>query len=340
MAKKVKMADIATALNVSTVTVSKALSGQKGVSEEMRQRIRELASELGYQHSQASIKAERMPSYNIGVIVPTEYFGKFESFYWQMYQEVATESLKKGCFTLLEVISPEDEADLTLPMLVKEQKADGIILIGRPDSSYIKKIRDESKMPLVCLDFFDESGNCDSVISDGFYGTYILTNHLFDKGHNEIAYVGTLLYTGSITDRYLGYLKSMMEHGVEVKKEWVLDDRDWERGDVTGFEFKLPQKMPHAFVCNSDLTASALIKAVREQGYRVPEDISVVGFDNFLFPGLCDIGITTYEVDTKEMARKSISILLKKINRQNYKTGIHIVEGSLIQKDSVLMRIR
>ena len=95
MAKKVKMADIATALNVSTVTVSKALSGQKGVSEEMRQRIRELASELGYQHSQASIKAERMPSYNIGVIVPTEYFGKFESFYWQMYQEVATESLKK-----------------------------------------------------------------------------------------------------------------------------------------------------------------------------------------------------------------------------------------------------
>lgn len=335
MAKKVKMADIATVLNVSTVTVSKALSGQKGVSEEMRHKIKELALELGYQISTPLKETERTVSYNIGVIVPAEYFGKFESFYWQMYQEVATESLKKGCFTLLEVISPKDEEDLTLPMLVKEKKADGIILIGRPDSSYIRKIREESNMPVVCLDFFDESGNCDSVISDGFYGTYILTNHLFDLGHRQIAYVGTLLYTGSITDRYLGYLKSMMEHGEEVQKDWIMDDRDWETGDVTGFGFKFPQIMPHAFVCNSDLTASTLIKALREKGYRVPEDISVTGFDNFLFPGLCDIGITTYEVDIKEMARKSISILMKKINRQSNKTGIHIIEGSLIRKESV-----
>ena len=61
--------------------------------------------------------------------------------------------------------------------------------------------------------------------------------------------------------------------------------------------------MPTAFVCNCDLAASYLIRKLENEGYRVPEDVSVVGFDNFLYPGLCDIGITTYEVDISEMAR-------------------------------------
>ena len=81
------------------------------------------------------------------------------------------------------------------------------------------------------------------------------------------------------------------------------------------------ENMPTAFVCNSDLTASMVINQLEEQGYRVPEDFSVVGFDNYLFPGLCDVEITTYEVDIREMANKAIHVLLKKsagnvINRE------------------------
>ena len=93
--------------------------------------------------------------------------------------------------------------------------------------------------------------------------------------------------------------------------------------------------MPTAFVCNCDLSASQLIKKLKEKGYRVPEDISVVGFDNYLYPGLCDVEITTYEVDMKEMARKSINNLLRKISGEYYKQGITIVEGHIVLKDSV-----
>ena len=78
-----------------------------------------------------------------------------------------------------------------------------------------------------------------------------------------------------------------------------------------------------------------LIKQLEDQGYRIPEDISVVGFDNYLYPGLCDVDITTYEVDMKEMARKTIHILLKKMNGEHYKQGISIVEGHLVEKNSV-----
>ena len=83
------------------------------------------------------------------------------------------------------------------------------------------------------------------------------------------------------------------------------------------------------------MTASKLIKQLEDQGYRVPDDISVVGFDNYLYPGLCDVDITTYEVDMNEMAQKTIHILLKKMNGEHYKQGISIVEGRLVEKNSV-----
>ncbi len=338
MAKKVRMADIAGLLNVSTVTVSKALSGQKGVSEEMREKIKKLADQLGYKPPSTMNRAGKNKSKNsrnIGIIVPGRYFGKYDSFYWMMYQEVATWAVQEECFTMLEVISEEDEKKQELPKLIKEKKVDGIILIGRPQNGYIKKIREDRSIPMVCLDFFDDFSNCDSVISDGFYGTYMLTNYLFNMGHKDIAYVGTLLYTSSITDRYFGYCKSMMEHGRKICEEWVMDDRDWETGDVANFEIKFPERMPTAFVCNCDLTASVLIKNLRKKNYRVPHDISVVGFDNFLYPGLCDIGITTYEANVKEMAQKSIRILLDKINHVKIKSGVRVVGGEIVYKESV-----
>ena len=155
-------------------------------------------------------------------------------------------------------------------------------------------------------------------------------------GHRRIAYVGTILSTGSITDRYFGYVKSLLEHGIEVRDDWVIEDRDKETGEIDVERLiKLPEEMPSAFVCNCDLTAGYLIKKLQDAGYRVPGDVSVAGYDNYLFPGFCDVAITTYEVDMKEMARRAIHTLTKKINGENYRQGICIVEGHLVVKDSV-----
>ena len=85
MAKAVKLADIAERVGVSTVTVSKALSGQKGVSEEVREKIRSIAEELGYQQPSAARKSQNQKSYNIGILISERFLDKYESFYWQMY---------------------------------------------------------------------------------------------------------------------------------------------------------------------------------------------------------------------------------------------------------------
>lgn len=334
MAKAVKLADIAQKCNVSTVTVSKALSGQKGVSEEMREKIVSIAEELGYKTPSAIKQLKDKQSYNIGVLVEEKFLDKYDSFYWQMYQAVATKAVSKECFTMLELISSEQEKNLVLPKLIQENKVDGFIIIGMLSSQYLAMLEKNTSLPYIYMDFYNREYNCDSVITDNYYGMFRLTNHLIDNGHKEIGYVGRLLATDSITDRYFGYSKAMFENHLEIKPEWIIEDRD-EEGELYRQGFTLPKNLPTAFACNSDMSAGVLINTLEKQGIRVPEDVSVVGFDNYIFPGTCDVEITTYEVDIKEMARKSVNNLLKKISGESYKKGISIVEGKIIYKNSV-----
>lgn len=339
MAKAVKLADIAERLDVSTVTVSKALSNQKGVSEEMRAKIKQLANELGYVPPSAGRRAKEQKSYNIGVIIAEQFLDTGESFYWQMYQMVTTKAVSKGCFTMLEVISKQDETELNMPKLVQEQKVDGIVVIGRMNTEYLSALDENSKIPTVYMDFYDETKDCDAVISDSFYGMYRMVNYLFSMGHEKIAYVGTLLSTGSITDRYFGYAKALLEHGQRVREDWVINDRRIETGKLDRENMlQLPKDMPTAFACNCDFTAYEVIKKLKAAGYRVPEDISVVGYDNYLYPGLSDVAITTYEVDMKEMARRAIHTIVRKISGDNYRKGVFVVEGHPVYKESVLPR--
>ena len=336
MAKTVKLADIAAIVGVSTVTVSKALSDQKGVSEELRVRIKKLADEMGYKQPSTVRKLQAHKSYNIGVLIAEMFLDKYDSFYWQMYQALTTRAVSKGCFTMLEVVSAVNEEAGNLPMIIQEHKVDGLIVIGAMSSGYLTILNEQSGVPVIYMDYYDEKQACDAVISNSYYGTYALTNYLIHMGHRKIAYVGTLLATESITDRYFGYMKSLMEHGIEMKPEWLIEDRDVDSGFIdTQNKLMIPKDMPTAFVCNCDLTASYMIKKLQQNGYRVPEDVSVVGFDNYLYPGLCNIKITTYEVDIKEMARRTIHNLLKKMGNENYKPGVFIVEGRVVYKESV-----
>ena len=332
MAKTVKMSDIAERLNVSTVTVSKALSDQKGVSDEMRNKIKKLALEMGYQKP-ISKPEDRSRSFNVGVIVPEDYIEKYQTFYWEMYQEINMAAVKNNSFVMLEVLNAADEKAGIPPKLLKENKVDGLIVLGGLQSDYLKMIKEHYATPTVYLDFYDSNIKEDSVISNSFYGTYMLTNYLFDKGHTNIGFVGTVLATKSITDRYLGYMKSLLEHEKKIREDWVLDDRDSERHNFQKFLF--PEEMPTAFVCNCDSIASWVIRELEKEGFRVPEDVSVVGFDDFLYPGLCNIPLTTYAVNMTKMAETGVRLLVKKMTGGETSEGMHLIEGRFIERKSV-----
>ena len=338
MAKAVKMADIAQVMGVSTVTVSKALSNQKGVSEELRAKIKQKAAEMGYRTASAlgQEHAKRSVSYTIGAIVADRFLDKYDSFYWTLYQEVATVAVQRGCFTMLEVLQSEDESRMIMPKLLQEKKTEGLVIIGRLKKEYLDKLMEYADVPVLFLDFYEKSGRCDSVVSNSYFGMYTMTNYLFDMGHTDIGFVGNVLSTDSVTDRYFGYVKSLYEHNVDVNPDWVINDRDPDTGRSDGgFKVQLPKTMPTAFVCNSDVAATLLVRTLEGAGYRVPEDISVVGYDNYQPPGLCDVRITTYEVDMREMAKRTVKNMIRKISGDHYKQGVYIVNGRIIHKDSV-----
>lgn len=159
------------------------------------------------------------------------------------------------------------------------------------------------------LDFYDEHADIDSVVTDNFYGAYELTNYLIAQGHRDIAYAGNIYSTSSIQDRFLGYYKSLLEHRLPLRNEWVLSDRDDEGAFV---EMELPQPLPTAFVCNCDQVAHNLVHKLIALGYRVPEDCSVVGFDNDVYATLIVPQLTTVGVDIEQMARTAIDSMMKK----------------------------
>ena len=335
MAKSVKLSDIAEKLGVSKVTVSKALSNQKGVSEEMRRKIKELAAELGYVSPSSSKLSRDAKSYNIGILVAERYFDQTQSFYWSMYQEAAIYALSKNSFTMLEVVSSTDEEDCNVPKLIESDKINGIIIIGIMNRAYLDMMARQNDIPVVYLDFYEPEARCESIVSDSFFGMYYMTDYLCRNGHRKIAYVGTVRATNSITDRYMGYCKALLEHDIDLRKDYVIDDRYPGTGSRTGYKLKLPKDMPTAFACNCDVVALELIDLLEEKGYRVPEDISVVGFDNYAFSNKDHIELSTYAVDFKAMAKLAVKKLLKKMDGDMFVQAPSVVEGRMIPGKTV-----
>ena len=183
MAKTVRLKDIADRIGVSTVTVSKALSGQKGMSEELREKIHALADEMGYVPSVSRKQDFTSKSYTIGVLISENFMSEYSSFYTGMHQQVSQIAMDKGCFTMLEVISVENEKAKATPRLVEDNKVDGIVVVGRLDHDYLKSIKDDSGVPMVYLDFCNHSGDEDAVVSDSYNGDEltIFASHLFEN---------------------------------------------------------------------------------------------------------------------------------------------------------------
>lgn len=333
--KKVKLEDIAQRIGVSIVTVSNALKGKKGVSDEMREKIVRTAQEMGYQGASQAKKPRS--SYIIGVIVAEKYVKEFPSFYMDIYQRIAREAVKKGHLTVLEVVTPEKE-NLEKPFEpFLEKKTAGLILIGELRMEYIQAIRKNYDIPVVCVDYYDVYEDMDYIVTDGFGGMNCMTELLLEEGYRDLMFAGTPAATKNITDRYLGYCKALEKAGIRDAQDHILPDRDFQNGDYR-IDIELPEKLPEAFVCNCDKTAGILIEKLLERGLRVPEDVSVVGFDDYKAQLTGNLQLTTYENDERVIAQISMNTLLKRIESGHRAQGVRIVEGRIVEGNTVKKR--
>lgn len=334
--KSVTMSDIAKIMNVSTVTVSKALGDRDGVSVELRERIKQKATEMGYRVHAGFHGAKDGLTYNIGIIVAKHFISDASSFYWIVYRNIVELLQNQNYYGMLEVIDNKSMTDPNaveeVPNTVLDHKVDGLIVLGQLSEDYINRLM-QHNLPTVFLDFYGSREDVDSVLSDSFYGAYMLTSHLIENGHRRIGFLGSISSTSSIQDRYLGYYKALLENRIPLRQDWVIADRSNE-SDIFP-EFTLPNDMPTAFVCNCDETAYKLVNQLKAAGYSIPDDISVVGYDNHIYSTICNPRLTTIDVNSRVMSTEAVDIILHKIRDGNYRRGRTLVTGKLVRRGSV-----
>jgi len=330
MKEKVNMGKIAEMFGVSIVTVSKALNDKDGVSEELREKIKTAAEKLGYRpnHAAKSLKTQKV--YNVGILIANRYVDSQEAYYFSVCGEIIKKLMQLGYSGIMEILMKEDEEAGKLPHMYRERKVDGMIVLGQLEENYLRTL-ENIDLPMIYVDFYVNYSNIDTIITDNFFSSYQLTVSLIEQGHKEIGYVGNIYSTSSIQDRFLGYYKALLEYQTPINDQLIISDRD---GLGKLIDLKLPSKMPTAFVANCDQVAYKLINTLKVNGYKVPEDISVVSFDNSIYSTIAQPKITTIDNNVSEMVDTATKIMIKKINNPSRTYGRVLIKGKLIKRES------
>lgn len=330
MAKQVRMADIAQQLGVSIVSVSKALRGKDGVSEELRAQVIRVADEMGYVRREA----EAAPTgFSVGILTSMRYLARGASFYWEMYERLLGALQENKDFGMLEVVSLEDESGCVIPRLIMENRVQGLIVMGKLSPYYIEMLSGLG-VPFTMLDTYEIGMPYDTVLSAGYSGMCEMTQYLIRRGHRRILYVGTIGATSSISDRYFGYCRAMQDAGLTVTPDMVIPDRDDNGATRIELSSSLPDRAT-ALVCNCDYTAYHVLTRLTALGIRIPEEISVVGYDNYVLSEMGSIGITTYGVDLSEMGAASAAQIRRRILHPDAPREIRTIHGRVVERESV-----
>lgn len=329
MRNLVTMKDIADELDITVMSVSKALSGKDGVSEDLRAKIFAKAEELGYKKNVTSANDDAA-SHNIGILI-AERSMNANATYMSLQQPLITNLTQLNYYGITEIISDETEHLLILPKILKENKVSAFIILGQMSKEYVQILRDTNK-PFLCLAHIYDNISEGGIITDNLYGGFILANYLIDQGCKSIGFVGNIQFAEIVMDRYLGIAKALLHHGFDLRKDLLIPD-------VTDFgeeiSLILPDKMPDAFICNDCRTAYKLIHNLEGLEYSIPKDISVAAFDDGIF---ADIGIpklTTYSINYNTMAQLAAESIALKLENPNFHIGKKVVHGNVVIRDSV-----
>ncbi|MFV0393959.1 MAG: LacI family DNA-binding transcriptional regulator [Coprobacillaceae bacterium] len=338
---KVTMKDIADALNISLNAVSIALNNKVGVSDEMRIKILKVADEMGYIQK----KKQYLDAYsktNICVMMQS-YYAKTGHFYSAVLYAVVEEAKRMGYNTIINYF---DDNEFVTPECVEENKVSGIIVIGKIHDDNLT-ILERLQYPIVLCDYASTLKSCHSVLSNNRAGGSIMCQYLIDCGFSKIGFFGDLDYSLNFKERFIGYYNTLFQNKVVAKyndelyfeKYSVVEDIEdailSNDVDTVIKRIKTIKELPEVFMCANDSNAVLLVGALNKLGYKIPEDISVVGFDN---TNMCEKivpKLTTLNVDKEVMGIRTVQKLLELIDKRNVYPETILLGVNLVTRDSV-----
>ncbi|NDJ52854.1 MAG: LacI family transcriptional regulator [Chloroflexi bacterium] len=336
--RKVTLADIARESGVSQSTVSLVLRNKGGMSEDTRQRVLDTAQALGYVYSPSNQSPRRSSPNTVGLIVKVrpDDSPDTNSFYAPVLAGIEG-VLRRHQVSLVYANVPVDDTNhpLELPWILNEQDFDGLILVGvQLDQTKLDPIL-ETGAPLVLADAYAPDNAHDSVVSDNYAGAYQATNHLIEHGHRKIAILGSQTEGfPSILERRHGFEAAMVDHDLEPIY-WDCPLRPDAVAPVFAVFKAQDPAVSGIFAANDDIAIAAIASA-RALGLRVPEDLSIVGFDNIAPAQHVSPALTTMRVDKIGMGRLAAQLMLNRIDFPDSGMVRTVICPSLVRRASVM----
>lgn len=337
---KVTMKDIAKRLNISINAVSIALNEKPGVSEEMRLMILRTADEMGYINEKRKYLSVFSKS-NICVLMQS-YYANTGHFYSIVLRSIVDEAKSLGYFSILNYF---EDNEMSIPDCIIDRKVAGMIIVGKISDHNLMMLK-ITGIPVVLVDFTSLYDTCDCVLTHNKQGGYMMTNHVLEKGYQKVGFFGDLDYSLSFQDRFIGYKQALIQHGIIKNyedKDYILKYSFLHSIEKYILSNQIDQiikileskELPEVLICANDSNAFAVISALRQIGLDVPENISVVGFDDTPLCEKCIPKITTIQVQKELMGKVAVDKLVDRIHQKNDIQITQLLSVKIVERDSL-----
>jgi LacI family transcriptional regulator len=333
---KVTITDVARESGVSPATVSLVLRDRPGISQATRERVLEYAAALGYMQTPLKVNG-RSAIQNLALILKVRPNDAPQTN--QFYAPVVS-GIESFCRTqninLFYAQLPVDENNnpLESPRLLKEQATDGLLFVGIHINEAITRVLQNQPSPIVLVDAYSDDNGFDAVVTDNEAGAFQAVSYLIEEGHRDIVMFGGVAHAfPSIEERRQGYLRAMAHHGLTPR--FVDCYHNIEGAYEAALSFLPEMEKTTAVFCANDEVAISVMRVAQSLGIGIPQDLSVVGFDNIQLAQLVSPLLTTMRVDKMGMGRLAAQLLVNRIQHPEAGYVKTVIQPSLVRRESV-----
>lgn len=308
---RVTLKDIARAANVSVNTVSLALRNMPGVNGETKARILQITNQMGYYEQKTTREAQNICLISTGERLRDSYF--YMSFYQHILSKVHEFRYNMLVYNSSNCMKSPDE----LRQNFKANSVSGIIVLGDMDEAIVENVA-RCGVPMIAIGTRYHRLDVCTFIEDNLEGAHMAVDYLHRHGYRKIGFIGRALNSTGFMERYQGFMGAMAQFGLPVVPQWTLmglpPELEYDFQEVAQLMRSLP-KMPEAFICANDNVAMIAAKALHSMGLHVPQDVSLIGFDNSTGGKMAIPSITSVDVQCALQADVSVKSLMDFIQR-------------------------
>ncbi|MGB9679026.1 MAG: LacI family DNA-binding transcriptional regulator [Thermoanaerobacteraceae bacterium] len=333
----VTIKDVAKRANVAPSTVSRVIADNPRISRETKERVWEAMKELGYYPNAIARSLASKVTNTIGLIMPRSTEEAFSNpFFPEVMRGISVVAHKENYDLLISTSGNKEEEKQSVLNMVKGRRVDGIILLSsRTTDELIPWLRKDGFPFTVIGKPLDAKGVL-WVDNDNIGASRLATKYLIKHGHKKIAFIsGSLEYVVSL-DRLDGYRLALEESNINFVRELVQQDEFSEDGGYMAMKRILEIDVPTAVVVTDDIMAFGVIRAAIDKGYKVPKDISIIGFNNIPLSAFANPPLTTIDISTFDLGVKSAELLIYKLKKIEKQVDHVIVPVKLVERKSCI----